>query len=120
MDINNRFNEIIPSFSPFSHEFSLGNRLIDIFPNCLFFYSVNRKSENNVKNYLCKLDNVTLQVLSDLLLVVVILDASIKNQVTTSIAHIHVYNSPIINTIHYAVNITITKAELFVIRYSIN
>ena len=59
MDMNNRFNEIIPSFSPFNHEFSLGNRLIDIFPSCFSFHSMNRKSKDNVKNHLCNLDNIT-------------------------------------------------------------
>jgi len=34
IDIDNRFNKIIPSFSPFNYEFSLENRLVDIFPNC--------------------------------------------------------------------------------------
>jgi len=33
VDMNNRFNEIIPSFVPFSNEFSSGDRLIDKFPN---------------------------------------------------------------------------------------
>jgi len=31
IDISNRCNEIFPSFSPFNYEFSLGNRLIDVF-----------------------------------------------------------------------------------------
>jgi len=31
MDIDNRFNKIIPSLSHFNYEFSLGNRLVDIF-----------------------------------------------------------------------------------------
>ena len=34
IDIDNIFNNIIPSFSPFNYEFSLENRLVDIFPNC--------------------------------------------------------------------------------------
>jgi len=45
---------------------------------------------------------------------------SIKNQVATSIAHIHVSNNPIIKTLYYAVNVTSTKAELFAIRCGIN
>jgi len=78
IDMKNRFNEIILSFSLFNHKFSLGNRLIDIFPNCFSFHPVNRKSKNNVKNHLCNLNSITLQVLIDLHLVVVISDASIK------------------------------------------
>jgi len=43
----------------------------------------------------------------------VITNASIKNNVATSIAHIHIHNKPIIKTLHHAVNVTSTKAKLF-------
>ena len=45
---------------------------------------------------------------------------SIKNQVVTLIAYIYVHNNLAIKTLHHAVNIISTKAELFAIRYSIN
>ncbi len=51
---------------------------------------------------------------------IVVLDASIKNQVATSITHIHVHETSVIKTIHHAINITSTKAELFMIRYGLN
>ena len=47
-------------------------------------------------------------------------DMSIKNNVATSIMHIHTYNKPLIKVIHHVVLITSTEAELFAIRYSIN
>ena len=50
----------------------------------------------------------------------VISDAGIKNNVATSITHIHVCDKPIIKMIHHAVNITSTEAKLFAIRCSIN
>ena len=50
----------------------------------------------------------------------IISDAGIKNNIATSITHIHVYNRPIIKTIHHVANVTSTEAKLFVIRYSIN
>jgi len=50
----------------------------------------------------------------------VITNASIKNNVATSIAHIHIHNKPIIKTLHHAVNITSTKAKLFSMKYGIN
>jgi len=50
----------------------------------------------------------------------VISDASIKNNMATSIAYIHACNKPIIKTMHYAVNITSTEAKLFAIICSIN
>ena len=51
---------------------------------------------------------------------VVVSNASIKNSITTSIAHIHAHGSPVVKTIYYTVNITSTEAELFVIRYGIS
>ena len=70
--------------------------------------------------HLCKLNNLILQSLAETNMAVVVLDMSIKNQVATLIIHIHMHNNPIIKTIYYVINITSTKAELFVIRYSIN
>ena len=120
VDMDNRFNKLFSSFSSFYHEFSPGNWLIDIFPNQFLFHSLNRKDNDNIKSYLYKLDSIILQALSDLYLAVIILNTSIKNQVATLISHIHLHNSPVIKTIHHAVNVSFTKAELFTIRYGIN
>ena len=48
------------------------------------------------------------------------MDAIIKNQVATSISHIHNHDKPVIKTIYHTVNVTFTKAELFAIKYNIN
>jgi len=53
-------------------------------------------------------------------MVVFVSDASIKNHVATSIAHVHVYGSLVVKTIHYTVNVISTKARLFTIRCGIN
>ena len=118
--MNNRFNEAFSSFSPFNYEFLPGNRLIDIFPNCFSFHTLNRKSNNNVKSHLLKLNDLTLQVSSDPWLVVIVIDASIKNQVTTLISHVYSHDRPVIKTVHHTVNIITTKAKLFMIRCRIN
>jgi len=52
--------------------------------------------------------------------VIVISDASIKNNVATSISHVHLHSNGVKNTIYHAVNITSTEAKLFAIRYGIN
>ena len=52
MDIDHRFNEIIPSFSCFNYEFSPENKLVDIFSNCFIFYSLDRKSNSSIKKSL--------------------------------------------------------------------
>ena len=118
--MDNRFNEIVLYLSPFNYEFSLGNKLINVFPNQFFFYPMNRKSDNNVKNHLTKLNNLVLQALSDPQSVIIVTDASIKSQVTTLISYIHYHDRPIIKTLHHTVNVMTTKAELFTIRCGIN
>jgi len=45
---------------------------------------------------------------------------SIKNNITTSVVHIQRKHEIITKTIHYAINILSTKAELFAIKYSIS
>ena len=50
----------------------------------------------------------------------VVTDASIKNDIATSISHIHSANQPFIKTVYYAAFITSMEAELFAIRCSIN
>ena len=48
------------------------------------------------------------------------MDASVKNNVVSSIMHIHVCNKPIIKMLHHTINITSSKAKFFTIRCSIN
>ena len=102
MDIENIFNKILSSFSPFNHKFLQENRLID--PNHFLFHSLNKKSKNSIKNHVCNLENITLQASLDLHMVFVVLDASIRNCVTISIVHVHAHNGPIIKMIHHTVN----------------
>ena len=95
--MDNRFNKIFPSFNLFSSKFSPGDRLIDVFPSCFSFHSTNRKNKERIKAHIHKLDKITFQVSIDLKTVVIISDTSIKNQVATSIVHIHVHNSLVIH-----------------------
>ena len=48
------------------------------------------------------------------------MDASIKNNVATSILHTHILNHPLIKILYYAAFVTSAEAELFTIRCSIN
>ena len=49
-----------------------------------------------------------------------ITDASIKNDIATSISHIHLANWLLIKTVHHASFVTSIEAELFAIRCGIN
>ena len=50
----------------------------------------------------------------------VITDASIKNNIATSISHVYIVNQPLTKTVHHAAFVTSTETELFAIRCSIN
>jgi len=50
----------------------------------------------------------------------VVTDASIKNDIATSISHVHIANHPLTKTVHHAAFITSTEEELFAIRCGIN
>jgi len=48
------------------------------------------------------------------------MDTSIKNNITTSISHLHSANWPLIKTVHHALFVTSMEVELFAIRCGIN
>jgi len=58
--------------------------------------------------------------LCDTKIVIIISDANIKNNVAMSIAYVHSDENIVAKTIYYAVNVTLTEAELFVIKCGIN
>ena len=120
IDSYNKSHGIFPSFSPLSIEFSPGNHIIDNFSNQFSFNLVNRKEKTKVNNHALELDKIVLQTSSLPHTALVITDASIKNDIATSISHIHLMNSPLTKTIHHALFVTSTEAELFAIRYGIN
>ena len=53
-------------------------------------------------------------------IIIIVSNANIKNNIPTSIIHIHSYFNPIKKTLHYTVGVTMTKAELYTIRCEIN
>ena len=57
---------------------------------------------------------------SDSKMAVVISETSIKNQFSTSIAHVYTHDSPIVKTIHHAINVISTEVGLFAIRCGLN
>jgi len=120
INMDNRFNEVFPSFDPHNREFSLGSWLINTFLSRFSFYFFNKYSDDNLKAHLCQLNDLLIISSSDPSYALVVMDTRIKNNMANSITHIHVYNKPVIKTLHYAVNVTTTEAELFAIKYGIN
>jgi len=111
IDVDEKYNEIFPSFCFFNKEFKPGNCIVDIFPDQFSFHP----HLINIKKHMKNLDEVIFKVSSNPFSTIVVSDTSIKNQVTTSISHIHFFNKPVIKTLHRVINITIAKAELFTI-----
>jgi len=114
--VDDKCNKFFPSFSFFNKEFNPGNCIVDIFPDRFSFHPCSSNIEKHIEN----LEEIMLRASSDPFSSIVVLDVSIKNQVTTSILHIHSFTKPIVKTLHRAINITIAEAELFVIHCSIN
>ena len=78
-------------------------------------------NSNESKNSHCrKLNELIFNTSSKLHIVIVILDASIKNNIAISIAHVYLVNNPLKKTLHHTINITSLEAELFALRCEIN
>ena len=116
INMDNKKNKFIASFNPFNQEFSPGNRLIDSFSNIISFYPQGK----NVKNHIQNLDFLMLRASSNSSTSLVISNVSIKNNVTTSLSHIHIHNKPVIKMLHCTMNVTSTEAKLLAIHCSIN
>jgi len=84
------------------------------------FFHANHESKDNKTAHIQKLNECIIHVSTDPKTLIIILDASVKNNVSTSITHIHLFLNPIKKMIHHAVNVTSMEAELFTIRCGIN
>ena len=120
VNINNHFNKVFSSFDPLNSEFSPGCRIIDTFSSHFSFHSFSKCNKNSFKSHVHRLDELTIESSNNPSHTLVIMDASIKNNITMSILHIHIHNKPITKTLHHVVNVTSTEAELFTIRCGIN
>ena len=118
IDSNNKLFGVFPSFSPLNPEFILGSRIVDIFSDQFSFNLANKEKNNKIR--IQQLDDMTLQSSSSPNTAIIVTNMSIKNDIDTSIFHIHAYNHPLIKTVHYTAFVTSTEAELFAIRCGIN
>ena len=115
---NNKLYGVFPAFSSFHLEFNLGSRIVDLFSDHFSFNLASR--EKNDKKRSQQLNEMTLQSSSSPHTAIVVTDASVKKDITTSISHMHIRNHPLTKMVHHTVYVTSTKAELFAIRCGIN
>ena len=120
IDSYNKTHGIFPSFSLLNPEFSLGHHIMDNFSDQFSFNLVNRKEKVKDQIHAQELDNMVLCNSSLPHTALMITDASIKNNIATSISHIHIANRPLTKTVHHVSFMTSTEAELFTIRCGIN
>ena len=117
INANVKSYSIFPFFDPLHQEFTPGNWLSNKFSDCFSFVSVNKKGKEN--NHAQELDDLVLHN-SASSTALIVTDASIKNDIITSVAHIHQTNIPLIKIVHHTVFITSLKVELFAMRCGIN
>ena len=118
IDSNNKLFGIFPSFSPLNLELNLGSRVVDVFSDRFSFNLVNR--EKNDKTHFQQLDEIMLHSSSSSHTAIVVTNASVKNDITISVLHVHICDHPLIKMVHHTAFVTCTEAELFAIRCSIN
>ena len=103
IDMDNRFNKILPVFDMLNKENFPELRTIDIFSNQFSFYSLIKSSKDTFKSHLLLLSNLTISSSSDSSYALVVTNASVKNNVTMSITYIHICNKDVIKIIHHTV-----------------
>lgn len=118
--MDNHFNEVFFSFDPLNPEFVPGIRIIDTFSSCFSFHMFSKCNKDSLKSQVQQLDEMDIKSSNSSSFTLVIIDTSIKNNITTSILHVHIHNKLITKTLYHTVNVMSTEAELFTIRCSIN
>ena len=113
-------NEVLPSFNSLNKELSLGFHLVDTFLDHFSFISVNWKDPGILTSHYNRLNDIYENSLINQDTMLVIVDASIKNNVAISISHMYRGQKIITKSVHYAMNITSMEVELFVIWCRIN
>ena len=116
MAVNHNYDFL--SFISLNLEFSPRLRVIDNFSDHISFNVHDKEKDNKHRAY--QLNKMVLESSLSPSIPIIASDASIKNNIATSISYTHIYNKPITKMIHYVVHITSTKAELFAIRCGIN
>ena len=120
VDTSNYLNGIFPSFDSLNSKFHPGSRLIDIFSSHFSFHKANHHNKETRTAYCNKLNKLILSISLESNTVIIVLDASIKNNIAISITHIHSLSSPIKKILHHTINITSIETKLFAIRCKVS
>jgi len=118
VNMDNHFNEVFSLFNPLNSEFSLEYRIIDTFPSCISFHSFSKCNKDNFKSCVHKLDKLAIESLNNPSHTLIIMNASIKNNIAMSISHIHIHNKPITKMLYHCYG-TLWILTIFILFYFI-
>jgi len=119
-DINNHLNKVLSSFNSLNSKLQPGFCLVDTFSDQFSFTLVNHKDTDALKTHNIKLDKIYEDSSDNQNIILIIVDMSIKNNVAMSVFHIQKSHNIIRKSVHHAMNVNSTEAELFAIRYRID
>ena len=113
VNTNNWLNKGFLFFDRLHKKLLSGFWLVDNFPDYFSFYTVNCKNIEVKNTHLYTLDKIFENSVSNSNTVLIISDASIKNNIATSILHICSCQNILAKKIYQVTNITSTKVEFF-------
>lgn len=120
IDTNTCLNQVLPAFDSLNRELSLGFCLVDTFPDYFFFYIVNHRSVEVKIAYKNKLKNIYIDSFNSHDTMLIITDASVKNNIATTVSYIWREHRIIMKTVHHVINIIFIEAKIFATRYGIS
>ena len=103
VNMDNWFNEVFSFFNLLNLEFNPGNRIINSFSDHFSFHSFSKYNNYLFKDHIQKLNNLAIELSDTPSNALVVTNASVKNNIATSIVHIHVYNKLIVKMLHYKI-----------------
>ena len=111
-----KLNEVCDSlnlwFDSLNREFHTDQRVVDKYSSQFSFYKADWCSNESKTSFSNILDNIILNTLLEFNIVVVVSDISTKNNIATSIAHIHSFNSLLKKTIYHTISITLMSSQM--------
>ena len=120
VNANNQINSIFSLFDSLNSKFAPGFRLVDKFPSYFSFHWADHKDKEVKAAHFCKLNDIALNVSFYSNLFIVVSNASIRNNIATSIALIYLHSNSVKKTLHHTIGITFSEAKLFIVRCTIN
>ena len=119
VNLNNQLNKLQLVFDRLYKEVSPGFCFKNNFSFLFSFHVANREKPTSLHKYFQALDFIIHDSSSNFYSTVIIANASIKNNITSSVLHIISNCRNLSKKVHHIVNVTTTEAELFSIRCSI-